>query len=75
MEKNEITLDEIQTDCLLMNDVINFFIQNKVDVSECKGSEAEVRIDYIESLYRVSKIFHDLGKYGSLVVKEWKEGE
>ena len=75
MEKNEITLDEIQTDCLLMNDVIKFFIQNKVDVSECHGSEAEVRIDYIESLYRVSKIFHDLGKYGSLVVKEWKEGE
>ena len=73
MEKNEITIDEIDVDLSLISDVMKFFIENKVDVSECCGSEAETRIDYIESLHRVGGIFLGLKNNGSLVVKGWKE--
>ena len=75
MEKNEITNDEIDGDLSLISDVMKFFIENKVDVSECCGTQAETRIDHTESLNRASGIFLGPKNNGSLVVKGWKEAK
>lgn len=70
----ELTLDEINTDIMLLEDLMKLFIENKVDVSDQGGSEAETRMDYIESINRVKHIFDDMYDRAAHKEMSGKEG-